>query len=157
MKRVSLFAALFTLLGAAPALANGPSPGAPGLGDRLFPTLGNGGYDVQHYDVDLRYATAAPTQPMDGTVTILARATQALSRFDLDFAGKSVGGVSVDGQDARWRRDGEELVITPRRAIDNGSPFPGTVRHAGAVPPAPDPDDFATEAFFFPPSGSATA
>ena len=62
-----------------------------GLGDRLFPQLGNGGYDVQHYDLDLRYATSAPTQSIDGTVTILAKATQDLSRFDLDFAGQSVG------------------------------------------------------------------
>ena len=51
----------------------------------------------QHYDLDLRYATSAPSQPIDGTVTILARATQGLSRFNLDFGGQSVGGVSVDG------------------------------------------------------------
>jgi hypothetical protein len=30
-----------------------PSPGAAGLNDRLFPQLGNGGYDVQHYDLDV--------------------------------------------------------------------------------------------------------
>src|SRR3954464_12282132 len=96
MKRVSLLVAMFVLLTASPALANGPSPGAPGVGDRLFPTLGNGGYDVQDYDVDPRYAAASPEQSRDGTVTILARASQALSRFDLDFGGASVGGVSVD-------------------------------------------------------------
>src|SRR3982751_1840577 len=88
-----------------------PSPGAAGIGDRLFPTLGNGGYDVQHYDLDLRYATSAPSQGIDGTVTILARATQSLSRFDLDFAGDSVGGVSVNGLPATFTRDGEDLVI----------------------------------------------
>src|SRR3954464_8715381 len=113
MTRVSLLVAIFVLLTAAPALANGPSPGAPGVGDRLFPTLGNGGYDVQHYDIDLRYATASPKQRMDGTVTIRARAPLALSRFGLDFAGASVGGVSVDGAGAKFRRDGEEPVIAP--------------------------------------------
>src|SRR3954471_12949494 len=157
MTRVSLLVAIFAAFTAAPAVANGPSPGAPGVGDRLFPTLGNGGYDVQHYDVDLRYATASPKQSMDGTVTILARATQALSRFDLDFGGASVGGVSVDGADAKFRRDGDELVITPRRAIDNGALFVVTVAHYVAVPTAPDNNDFATEAFFYHPSGSATA
>src|SRR5690349_8980581 len=106
MKRLPLLVAMFVLSTATPALANAPSPGAPGLGDRIFPTLGNGGYDVQHYDIDLRYATAAPSQAMDGTVTILARATQSLSRFDLDFGGKSVGGVSVNGDNAQFRRDG---------------------------------------------------
>src|SRR3954465_2886292 len=104
---------------AAPALASAdaPSPGAPGLGDRLFPDLGNGGYDVQHYDLDLRYATAAPSQGIDGTVTTPAPATQSPPPFDLDFAGDGVGGVSVNGERATFTRTGDELVITPRRAL----------------------------------------
>src|SRR4051794_2077486 len=89
---------------AAPPPSAAPTPGAAGLGDRLFPQLGNGGYDVQHYDVDVRYPTSAPSSPMQGTVTLVARATQALSRFDLDFAGQSVGGVAVNGRAAAWRR-----------------------------------------------------
>src|SRR3954471_15792750 len=112
MRRALLPAALVAAfaLSAAPARAAAPSPGSAGLGDRLFPQLGNGGYDVQHYDLDLRYATSAPTQPLDGTVTIVAKATQALSRFDLDFAGESVGSVTVNGKPATWTRDDEELV-----------------------------------------------
>src|SRR4051794_41389348 len=107
---VALVASL--ALSAAPAHAAAPSPGSAGLGDRLFPQLGNGGYNALHYDLGLRYATASPTQSIDGTVTILARSTQALSRFDLDFAGKSVGSVSVDRRPAAFRRVGQELVIT---------------------------------------------
>src|SRR4051812_3644055 len=87
---------------AALAAADAPAPGAPGVQDRLFPNLGNGGYDVQHYDLDLRYATAAPSQGIDGTVTIAAIATQSLSSFDLDFAGDSVGSVSVNGAPAAF-------------------------------------------------------
>src|ERR1700712_4107136 len=103
MRRHALLLALALLaLTAAPARAAAPSPGAAGLGDRLDPGRGNGGYSVLHYDLDLRYATSAPAQSIDGTVTIVARATQSLSRFNLDFAGKSVGGVSVDGAPARW-------------------------------------------------------
>src|SRR5262245_9235374 len=34
----------------------GNTAGAPGVGDAYFPNYGNGGYDVQHYDLDLRYA-----------------------------------------------------------------------------------------------------
>src|SRR4051795_12301625 len=113
------------LAAAAPALASAdaPSPGAPGLGDRLFPNLGNGGYDVQHYDLDLRYATSAPSQGIDGTVTMVARATQALSRFDLDFSGAGVGGVVVNGRTARFTRSGEDLVITPSRPIAHRALF----------------------------------
>jgi hypothetical protein len=76
-------AALFALAAlAVPASASAferPTPGAAGIGDRLFPTLGNGGYDVRHYDLALRYATAAPTQGIDGTATILATATATSS------------------------------------------------------------------------------
>ena len=48
MKRVLLLVAVVLSFSAAPAVA-APSPGSSGLGDRLFPQLGNGGYDVQHY------------------------------------------------------------------------------------------------------------
>src|SRR5690242_4339526 len=128
---------------AAPASAHAfdrPSPGSAGIGDRLFPTLGNGGYDVQHYDLDLRYATSAPSQGIDGTVTILAKATQSLSRFDLDFAGDSVGGVSVNGLPAKFARDGEDLVITPKLPLLKGLPFVVQVSHYTAHPVEPDPN-----------------
>src|SRR4051812_25454129 len=145
---------------AAPASAHAfdrPTPGAPGIGDRLFPTLGNGGYDVQHYDLDLRYATSAPSQGIDGTVTMLAVATQSLSRFDLDFAGDSVGSVSVNGLPAKFTRDGDELVITPKRPLLKGLPFVVQVIHYTSHPSEPNPDELLSTAFFITPDGSATA
>jgi hypothetical protein len=53
-----------------------PAPGAPGVGDRLYPRLGNGGYDALHYSLRLRYATRSPSQPVDGTVRMVARSTR---------------------------------------------------------------------------------
>jgi aminopeptidase N len=142
---------------AAPAAAHEhASPGAPGIGDRLFPTLGNGGYDVRHYDLDLRYATSAPDQPLDGTVTILALATQSLSRFDLDFGGESVGSVSVNARPAAWTRDGDELVITPRHRLRRGRLFVVKVEHFVAVP-VPAAPGIGSTAFFSTPDGSGTA
>jgi aminopeptidase N len=150
-----------TMAFAAPARADGrsgsPSPGAPGIGDRLFPNLGNGGYDVLHYHLDLRYATSAPSQAIDGDVTIVARATQSLSRFNLDFAGAGVGSVSVNFRSAAWTRDGDELVITPSRALSRHRVFVVRVSDFVAVPTEPDPQDFTTAAFFITPDGSATA
>ena len=35
------------------------TPGSPGLGDPMFPHAGNGGYDVQHYDLTLDYTPAS--------------------------------------------------------------------------------------------------
>ena len=145
---------------AVPAGAAGhgaPSPGAAGIGDRLFPALGNGGYDALHYHLDLRYATSAPSQSIDGTATIVARATQSLSRFNLDFGGASLGSVSVNHRRAGWVREGEELVVTPKRPLRKGRTFVVKVSHFVAVPTEPDPADFTTAAFFINPDGSATA
>jgi len=146
--------------GAAPdeaARLEPPRPGAPGIGDALYPTLGNGGYEVEHYALALRYETADPAQPLDGTVRILAHATQSLSQFDLDFAGDAVGAVRVDGRPAEFRRDGEELVITPSRPILRGQRFVVTVAEFTATPGAPDPRVFDAAPFFFTPDGSGWA
>jgi aminopeptidase N len=143
------------VLGAASASA--ASPGAAGIGDRLFPGLGNGGYDVQHYDLDLRYATDNPAQSLLGTATITARATQSLSRFDLDYGAQGISAVTVNGSPAQWSQHGEELVITPSHALSNGSRFVVKVVGFRATPTPPNPDDFSTEAFFITPDGSATA
>src|SRR3954453_18574447 len=159
MRRLLIAVALLCGL-ATPASARAfdrPSPGAPGIGDRLYPTLGNGGYDVQHYDLDLRYATDAPSQPIDGTVTIIAVATQSLSRFDLDFAGDSVGSVSVNGLSAKFVPDGEDLVITPKLPLLKGLPFVVQVKHFTAHPIPPDPNHLLGGPFFITPDGSATA
>ena len=133
------FVSLALLVAAGPAAAT-PTPGAAGIGDPLQPELGNGGYDVLHYDLDLRYATSDPAQPLDGDETILARATQSLSRFDLDFAGDSVGGVWVNGRPADFTRVREELVITPRHALRNGKRFVVKITDFTATPTVPGDD-----------------
>src|SRR5262245_574679 len=129
-----LLIAVVVLLAPAPAYAR---PGAAGIGDRLFPKLGNGGYDVRHYDLALSYATAAPSHGIAGTVTVTAQATQSLSRFDLDFAGNGVGSVSVNDQPARFSRSGQELVITPPKPLAKGRPFAVTVANYTAHPKKP--------------------
>src|SRR4029450_284271 len=76
---------LSTVLAAAPAGASpGGSPGAPGIGDPYFPLDGNGGYDVKHYGLDIKYTPE--TDVLAGKATIRAKATQNLSAFNLDFA-----------------------------------------------------------------------
>src|SRR3954453_1572397 len=151
----ALLASMALLVAAAPAAAT-PTPGAAGIGAPLNLTLGNGGYDVLHYDLDLRYATSDPAQPVDGDETIVARATQSLSRFDLDFGGDAAGAVWSNRRPATFTRDGEELVITPKHPLRKGSRFVVRIAHFSATPPVPG-DDPASTAFFITPDGSATA
>jgi len=146
-----------TAAAAAAAAKSAPSVGAAGIGDRLFPTLGNGGYDAQHYSLQLRYATAKPTQGIDGTLRMRARATQRLSVFDLDFAGDAVGRVEVDGRAARAVRRGEELVIRPAKAIRKGRTFRVTVVHFTSHPSVASAQNFLATPFIATPDGSVTA
>jgi aminopeptidase N len=117
------------LLFAIPASAAGAGPGAPGIGDPYYPTYGNGGYDVSHYDLDLRYTPATDT--LTGTTTLTATATQGLTSFDLDFA-LDVSKVTVDGVPAVFATSGEqELVITPRHPIARGRRITVAVTYSG--------------------------
>ena len=62
--------------------------GAPGVGDEDYPTYGNGGYDVRHYDLDVAYDPA--TDRLEGDASIRATATQTLCSFNLDLVGLEV-------------------------------------------------------------------
>jgi hypothetical protein len=105
------------------------TPGAAGAGDPYFPLDGNGGYDVEHYLLDLQYDPA--TDVLAGSATISARATQNLSRFNLDLEGLTIASVRVNDVSAAWTRDGGELVITPSEGIRNHQRFTTKVVYSG--------------------------
>jgi aminopeptidase N len=135
----SVLAALAAaLVLAAPAGATGFSPGSSGLGDPFFPLAGNGGYDVKHYSLDLGYDRASNT--LDGKVTIIAKAEQNLSSFNLDFRGYDISELEVNGRDASFVRDGQELTVTPRRGLFRHLPFVVRVEYSGNPEPVVDPD-----------------
>jgi aminopeptidase N len=96
------------------AVATPFTPGAHSAGDRLFPTLGNGGYDVQDYDLSLRYQPDRTT--MAASVTVRALATQSLSSFSLDSVAQQITAVRVDGRQVPYRLDpvNEKLIVTAR-------------------------------------------
>ncbi|MEV6282454.1 M1 family metallopeptidase [Kribbella sp. NPDC051770] len=100
-----------------------PATATPDAGERLFPGLGNTGYDVRSYDVAYDFHLGQPT--MASSVDIVADATQRLSSFSLDAVARKVSTVSVNGVPARFRLDNtaEKLVVTPRHALRDGLPF----------------------------------
>ncbi|MBM7786619.1 M1 family metallopeptidase [Tenggerimyces flavus] len=132
--RVGLVAAIAAAVlagGVADADPGGDGVGAPGIGDGYFPRYGNGGYEVDHYDVRLQYDPA--TDRLWGATTILARATQDVRRFNLDF-GLPVSSITVNGRDARHATSPEhELEVTPARELTNGQRMSITVRY-DAIP-----------------------
>jgi aminopeptidase N len=126
-----LSAIVAVLVVAAPASAAAAVPGAPGAGDAYFPLAGNGGYDVQHYSLDIRYEPA--TRAFAGTAVLNVRATASLSSFNLDLRGFTVRSVTVDGRPAAATRDGQELTVTPRRPLSRGERFTVSIRYDGTT------------------------
>ena len=114
-----------------PAAAEGRDcvRGAPGVGDRYYPGYGNGGYDVRHYDLDLSYDPA--TDRLDGSASVRAKSKKHLCSFNLDLVGLEVRRVKVDRRRASWTRDGQELIVTPRRPLKKRARFNVVVRYGG--------------------------
>src|SRR3954452_18569762 len=115
--------------------------GKSDLGDTWYPGIGNGGYDVAHYDLNLKYD---PTSHLlDGKATITAAAKENLCRFNLDLRGMTVSSVTVNHAAADFTRDGRELIITPAQPLPVAEKFTTEVLYNGEPGPAPrDPDNF---------------
>jgi aminopeptidase N len=142
LTRVALVAAAALLAGAAIAGAASFTPGSPGLGDPMFANAGNGGYDVQNYNLKLDYAPSS--RQLVASATITAKATQALSSFDLDFraAPFAITRLLVNNKPATSSFDGgQELAVTPKAGIPAGSTFTVAIDYAGTPGVVTDPDN----------------
>ena len=115
---------------------NEPRPGAEGIGDPYFPKLGNGGYDVQHYHIDLD--VDMETNVVEAVTDVRAVALHALSSFNLDLHHLEVSSITVDGEPAKFEQQGRELIVTPAQAIENGAEFVARIEYGGVPEPAPD-------------------
>ncbi|MET8508357.1 M1 family metallopeptidase [Streptomyces sp. NPDC004787] len=124
----ALRAAVLVALSAGLVAAALPAPAPLGIGDPLFPQLGNPGYDVLSYDIALDYR-GRNTEPLAAATTIEAVATDALDRINLDFTHGSVSAVTVAGEPASFESTGEDLVITPARPVERGEVVEIAVRH----------------------------
>lgn len=100
-----------------------------GVGDPYWPELGNAGYDVEHYFIDLAVDPVANT--LAGSVEITAAAEMNLDRFHLDFLGLVVDGVAVDDGEAAFSREGGELIVEPTAVLPAGESFTVAVAYHG--------------------------
>ena len=130
-RRIFIGILLLALLGLALniATAEEPLPGDDGLGDPFFPQYGNGGYDVQHYDLVLDVDMDANF--IDSTVRINAVATQDLSAFNLDFGGFDISQILVNNVPAEFTRADTELTITPVTPLLESEAFQVSVSYSG--------------------------
>jgi aminopeptidase N len=121
---------------AAPGPHELPAPdgavGSRGIGDPYYPDAGNGGYEVDHYDIDLAYEPTS--NRFSAVTTVTGKVTEAtkLGRFDLDLQPTmKVSVVTVNGVAAAFRHDNAELVITPASGLPPGAGLTVIVTYAG--------------------------
>ena len=127
--------------GAADTAEAGEDVGSGGIGDPYFPALGNGGYDVVHYDLVIDYDPT--TMTIDAEATIEATATQDLAAFNLDLGPFDSVEVEVDGAEATAVHADRELTVTPAAALDAGEEFTVVVAYAGQPQPKQDGGPFS--------------
>ncbi|GGK34374.1 aminopeptidase [Pilimelia terevasa] len=105
------------------------SVGAAVSTDPYLPRHGNGGYRVQHYDLDLEYRVSSGR--LAGRAALTALAERNLAGFSLDLGPLRVDRVLVEGRPARYRHGGGKLAVRPAVPLREGAPFAVEVRYAG--------------------------
>ncbi|MBO1418233.1 M1 family metallopeptidase [Streptomyces sp. FH025] len=125
-----------------------PATAVDGLGDPVFPSLGNTGYRALAYDLSFEYR--ADTRTVDATAVITARPSRTLTSLSLDALGLDVRSVRVDGRAAAFTTRDEKLTVTPAKPLHGDATARLTVEytadpraglpHTGWVP---TPDGFA--------------
>lgn len=108
-----------------------------GIGDEYYPLLGNPGYDVQHYDLALRFDPLENFLSAEATITAVA--TDDLRTFNLDFDTEqmTIDAVRVDGTSAQFAAAEEELTIRPAEAVAGSAEFTVEVDYFGNPQPEP--------------------
>ncbi|MFI5805321.1 M1 family metallopeptidase [Streptomyces sp. NPDC051561] len=125
------------------AASPGPRPGAVGIDDPYFPSLGNGGFDIKHYGLDLDYNP--DTDVLNARAEISARAEKDLSSFYLDLQKLTVTSIEVNGRAAQFTRTGDDIRIKPRHALAKGRTFTVEVKYNGIPEPLGGPIVFGSD------------
>jgi aminopeptidase N len=122
---------------ASPVATAPASPGTNNLGDPYYPLMGNGGYDAQHYTIDL--SVDIEKNFISGSTRLDAIATKNLSVFNLDFHRLEISNITVNNILAQYSRTGDELTITPTAPLPVGKGFAVVVHYSGVPDPVDDP------------------
>jgi len=117
-----------------------PLAGPVGAGDPYLPRAGNGGYQVLHYDIALDVDPASGS--VEGRTKILAVTESRLSSLNLDFSGLRVGDVSVDGEGADYRLEGQELTVYCPEVFDAHEEVSVEVTYSGRPKAFADAESF---------------
>ncbi len=103
--------------------------GSDSGGDSYFPRDGNGGYDVEHYDLKVTYRPGS--DKLAGRARITLVPSEDLYGFHLDLA-LVADSVKVDGERAKFSKPHpHELRVVPATSLAEGRPVTVDVRYHG--------------------------
>lgn len=105
--------------------------------DPYYPGHGDSGYQVDHYDLAIRYDPAS--DELTGQAVVSATAAMELPSLRLDLVGLTVTEVRVDGVPATAVREDEKLVVTPAAPVPAGAEFTVEVAYRGVPQPVLEP------------------
>lgn len=108
-------------------------PGAAGIGDSMFANLGNGGYDVSHYSLDLEF----DGETLTGLATLTVVPQVFLESFQLDLTGMTVDGVLIDGEEIGFDL-AEELLVLPEEPLPAGQAVSVVIDYRGTPSTIPN-------------------
>jgi aminopeptidase N len=115
-----------------------PVSGGQSIGDPYAPELGNTGYDVRHYTLQLALDPAV--RYAAGVTTIEAVATlDQIGRLSLDFAGFTIESITVDGVTAVYNREGDKLLVDLPQPLPVDTLFSLVITYAGEPEQRPSP------------------
>ena len=108
-----------------------PQPQGLSIGDPYAPELGNTGYDVTHYTLQMALDPAVTN--IDATVFIAGVITESeVATLSLDFVGFDIGEVLLDGQVVPFTAVEDKLIITPSTPLTVNNLFELAVSYSGA-------------------------
>ncbi|GAA1943585.1 M1 family metallopeptidase [Microbacterium aquimaris] len=103
------------------------------MSDAYTPGSGDDSYDVESYDLDLRYAVR--TNHLEAQATVNAVAAVDVRTVSLDLVGLRVSRVTVDGVAAKHSQGPRAVRVTSPHPIAAGEPFSIDVRYSGRPSP----------------------
>jgi aminopeptidase N len=105
--------------------------GGETIDDPYYPEVGNTGYDVVHYDLDLRLEIEGRDN-LDGLASIEIITNAMLDQLSFDLVTLRVNNVSIDGVDVEHRQTDNKLRITPNSTLDANTSHVVEVAYGGA-------------------------
>ncbi len=148
-RKLAVTAAVATGAIASVAFAGATFVGSDGVDDPFFPKMGNTGYNVQTYVVDLTYKKSGTASEK---TAFLANADtddgnpsggSPLAGFDIDFQGPKITKLEVNEEPADFTREGQEVIVSGFTPIPDGQSFPVTVKWKGKPKQRTYPDGSA--------------